>query len=417
MSASTRTRLRAGIALAGGLALVALAGCADKTAPAQSTGQTLKVGPGVTDTTITLGVLTDRTGPYAAAGKSIEAGRTLFWQDKKVCGRGVAFTTKDHQYTTQGATTAYAEIKDNVLALDELLGSPEIAALQDSIKQDQMLTIAASWSSALLANPYVVISGTTYDVEIVNGLYYLTQHLGIARGDKVGYIYDEGEFGENGLAGGRAAAKEYGLQLVEQKVPATAADMTAQVTALKAAGVKAIVLTTSPPQTASAVGVAAATGLAVPFLANFPSFSPALLGTAAGPALHKSLLIATSLAPFTSDVPGAADVRAKFLARYPDQPKLNFAFYGYAQGQIMYRILDTACKNNDLSRAGLLKAFQSLRSVDSDGLIATLDFSKPGAIPARQIYIVRPDASVAGGLALVQDLFAAPLATSYQPAS
>jgi hypothetical protein len=32
-------------------------------------------------------------------------------------------------------------------------------------------------------------------------------------------------------------------------------------------------------------------------------------------------------------------------------------------------------------------------------------------------YIVRPEASVAGGLSLVQELFAAALATSYQPAS
>src|SRR5258706_5609550 len=138
LSASSPPRRRAAIALAGVLALVAFTGCANKAAPGQSAGRTLKVGPGVTDTTITLGVLTDRTGHYAGAGKSIEAGRTLYWDGKKVCGRSVAFITKDHQYTTQGATTAYAEIKDNVLALDELLGSPEIAALQDSIRQEQM---------------------------------------------------------------------------------------------------------------------------------------------------------------------------------------------------------------------------------------------------------------------------------------
>ena len=45
---------------------------------------------------------------------------------------------------------------------------------------------------------------------------------------------------------------------------------------------------------------------------------------------------------------------------------------------------------------------------------APLDFSKPGAIPARQSYILRPDASAAGGQTQVQDLFAAPLATSYK---
>ncbi len=44
-----------------------------------------------------------------------------------------------------------------------------------------------------------------------------------------------------------------------------------------------------------------------------------------------------------------------------------------------------------------------------------LNYSKPGQIPARQVYLVRPDAKAAGGLAQVQALFAAPFATAYQP--
>jgi hypothetical protein len=89
--------------------------------------------------------------------------------------------------------------------------------------------------------------------------------------------------------------------------------------------------------------------------------------------------------------------------------------YGYGQAEIMYRILDAACKSGSLERASLLKAFHSLSSVDTDGTIAPLNYSQPGQPPARQVYIAQPDASVPGGLKVVQNLYSSPLAQTYQP--
>jgi ABC-type branched-subunit amino acid transport system substrate-binding protein len=414
---------RRNLAVAAALAAVlAATACSTKAVDTSASSGTSKLatGPGVTDTTIKLGVLTDRTGPYAGLGKAVEQGRTLFWDKKNaaggVCGRKVEFVLKDHGYNPQNAVTAYAAVKDDVLALHELLGSPEIAALLDSIKSDEMLTGALSWSSSLLSNPYVVISGTTYDVEMINAIDWLVKTKGLVKGDKIGHIFHEGDYGQNGNAGVVAAAKEYGLTVLPHKIAPTTADLTSQVTALKAAGAKAVLLTIAPAQTASAVGVAAAGGYAVPFVGNGPSFSTALLATAAKPALEKQLYVATSIAPFSASSSGAVDVRTAFLAKYPDATKIQYALFGYAQAQIMAGILDTACKNNDLTRAGLLKAFQSQSNVDTNGLVAPLDFSKPGAIPARKTYILKPDSTSPGGLSQVQDLFAAPLAESYTPA-
>src|SRR2546421_1027146 len=338
------------------IALVAVfgaAGCSTKVVDASSSpnGGKLITGPGVTDTTIKLGVLTDRTGPYAGLGKAVEQGRTLYWDTKNsaggVCGRKVEFVLKDHGYNPQNAVTAYAAVKDDVLAMHELLGSPEIAALLDNIKSDQMLTGALSWSSNLLTNPYVVIAGTTYYVEMINSVDYLVKSKGLTKGDKIGHIFHEGDYGENGDAGAVAAAKEYGLELLPYKIKPTDADLTAQVTALKAAGAKAGLLTIAPAQTASAVGVAAASGYAVPFVANAPSFSTALLATAAKPALEKQLYVATSIAPFSATAPGAAQVRDAFVSKYSDAIKIQYALFGYAQAQIMAGLPATAPQNNN----------------------------------------------------------------------
>jgi ABC-type branched-subunit amino acid transport system substrate-binding protein len=409
----TRSVLLAALAVA-----LLAAGCSTKSdAQPADTGGPLATGPGVTGEVIKLGVLTDRTGPFAAAGKAAEQGRTLFWADKNanggVCGRKVEFVVKDHGYDAQHAVTAYSQVKNDVLALDELLGSPMIAALLPSLETDKMLTLAASWSSSLLANPYVVISGTTYDLEMINGIDWLARKKGLAKGDRIGHIFLEGDYGENAAAGSRAAAEKYGLQLVEQKIKPTDTDLTTQVTALRGAGVKFVLLTTTPAQTASAVAVAEASGYDATFLGSNPSFSGALLAGPARAALEKRLLVSTSLAPFSSEEAGPARVRKAFLAKYPDQLKSGFVMYGYAQGQIMAQVLTTACQKGELTRAGLLRAFQSLENVRTDGLIAPLDYSRPGQIPARQVRLVRPDAAAPGGLTEVEGLFVAPLATSY----
>jgi ABC-type branched-subunit amino acid transport system substrate-binding protein len=400
------------------VALMAAA-CSTKTdETTQAAAGELATGPGVTDQVIKLGVLTDRTGPFAAAGKSAEQGRQLFWDRRNaqggVCDRKVEFVVKDHGYNAQNAVTAYAQIKDDVLALDELLGSPMIAGLLPDLESDQMLTMAASWSSNLLSNPYVVITGSTYDIEMINGIHWLIKNRGLAKGDKIGHIFLEGDYGENAAAGSRAAAKEFGLQLVEHKIKPTDADLTGQVTALRGAGVDFVLLTTTPAQTASAVGVAAASGYGATFLGSNPAFSPALLRSPAKSALEQRLLVTTSIAPFSSIDPGPSYVRDAFLAKYPDQLKTAFVMYGYAQGEIMANILATACKNKALTRAGLLRAFQSLQDVRTSGLVPALDYSKPGQIPSRQVYLVRPDATAAGGLTQVQAMFAAPFATTYQ---
>lgn len=420
-SFNSPSRRRRGLGLlVAALAVALAAGCTTKAEPAGG-GGTLATGQGVTDKAIKLGVLTDRTGVFAAAGKSAEQGRHLFWDNKNaqggVCGRQVEFVVKDHGYNAQNAVTAYAQIKDDVLALDELLGSPMIAGLLPNLQSDQMLTMAASWSSNLLTNPYVVITGATYDIEMINGIHWLIENKGLAAGGKIGHIFLEGDYGENAVAGSRAAAKELGLELVEHQVKPTDTDLTGQVTALRGAGVQFVLLTTTPPQTASAVAVAEASGFDATFLGSNPTFSPALLASPAKTALEKRLLISTSVAPFSSGEAGPTEVRKAFLAKYPDQVKSTFVMYGYAQGEIMARILDTACQNNALTRTGLLEAFQSLNNVRTNGLVAPLDYSRPGQIPARQSYVVRPDAGADGGLTQLQGLFAAPSAAIYQPAS
>jgi ABC-type branched-subunit amino acid transport system substrate-binding protein len=363
-------------------------------------------------------VLTDQSGPFAGASKGIAQGRQLFWDARNaeggVCDRTVEFTVSDHAYNAQNATTLYADMQPNVLAFDELLGSPMIDALLSTIDQDNALTMAVSFSSSVLASPSMVVTGATYDIEMINAVQWLLDEGTIAEGDTVGHIYLEGDYGENALAGAQYAADELGLEIAAQKVQPTDADLTAPVTALADAGASVVLLTTTPPQAASAVAVAKANGLDLSFVGSNPSFSPALLASPAAEALQASYLMVSSIAPFASDAAGPTGVRDAFATEFAGETPTHFVLYGYAQGELMAQILETACENGALTRPGLQEAFQSLDDVDTSGLVAPMDFSDPGQPPAREVHILKPDASVDGGLSEVQGLFASPLAAEFQ---
>jgi ABC-type branched-subunit amino acid transport system substrate-binding protein len=410
--------------LTAALVMTAMVACTTKDdEPSSGAGgaadaSSVETGPGVTDDTITLGVLTDQSGPFAAASAGIAQGRQLFWDarnaDGGVCDRTVEFSVNDHAYNAQNATSLYADMQPDVLAFDELLGSPMIDALLPSIDRDEVLTMAVSFSSNLLDSPYVVVTGATYDIEMINALQWLLDDGRIAEGDTVGHIYLEGDYGENALAGAQYAADELGIEVASQKVQPTDEDLTAAVTTLEDAGAGVVLLTTTPPQTASAVSVAQANGLDLTFMGSNPTFSPALLASPAAESLQSSYLAVSSVAPYVSDAAGPTAVREAFAGEFAGETPTQFVLYGYAQGELMAQILEGACDAGQLTRPGLRDAFQSLDDVDTEGLVAPMDFSEPGQPPATEVHILQPDASADGGLTEVEGLFASPLATEFR---
>jgi ABC-type branched-subunit amino acid transport system substrate-binding protein len=380
-------------------------------------GGAVKTGPGVTDKEINLGVLTDLSGVFAVLGKSVTQGAQLYFDDLNkaggICGRTVKLNVKDHGYNVQKAVGLYADLSSSVLGMEQLLGSPVNAALKQNVESDKMFTIPVSWASTILDNPNNMIVGSTYDVETINGISWLMKNKGIKAGDSIGHIYLQGEYGEDAYLGSQYAAKQAGLKLEGSQITATATDLTSQVSSLKSKGVKAILVTTTPTQTASTAAVDAASGLNVPILGNSPVFVPQLLKTAAGPALEKFLYVAASWEPYSGASAGAVKVRDEYKARYSSEVPNGGVDWGYG-GAIAYAtVLKKACDNKDLTRDGVQAAFRQTTSVNTDGLFPALDYSHPGDPATREINIAQADAKAEGGLTVVQPFTASDLATSY----
>ncbi|GAA3486571.1 ABC transporter substrate-binding protein [Streptomyces cremeus] len=399
---------------------LAAAGCSSKAGTGgqgEEDAQGVRTGDGITDKVIPLGVLTDLTGVYASLGKSLTQAQQLWAKELNakggICGRTVELTVRDHGYDPQKAVSAYTELEPKVAGYVQFIGSPFVAAVKQRVEtQDKGLILPQAWSASLLGSPYVRVVGATYDVETVNALDFLLTHKKIAKGDKVGHVYFEGDYGENALQGSRYAAEKAGLTIVEQKIKPTDNDMTAQVTALKKAGVKAVVLSAGPRQAASLVGVAAAVRFAVPIIGNNSAFSPQLLATPAGPALQKNYWIASSTLPIGSPEPGPAALAKAYRAAYPKDALDNGVAAGYSAGKIFEEVLTRACKDKNLTREGMAEAVRSMNAFDN-GFGITHDFTDPKAPSTRQSVVMQPDANTPGGLKVVQPATASEAAESF----
>jgi ABC-type branched-subunit amino acid transport system substrate-binding protein len=203
------------------------------------------------------------------------------------------------------------------------------------------------------------------------------------------------------------------MEIVEQKIKPTDLDMAAQVSALKEAGVDAILISAGPRQSASLAGVAAAQGLKAPIVSSLPGFVQQILSTPAGPALQNNFYVVGPLPATSAKLPGVVKLAEQYKAKHPDKSFEVIAMSGYLTAAVVGEALKAACRDKDLTRAGIVSAHRSLRSIDL-GLGLVQDFSDAAKPSASKSYILKPKADALGGLVISDEAFEAPAVREYQ---
>jgi ABC-type branched-subunit amino acid transport system substrate-binding protein len=396
----------ASAALLAAVLLSAATGCSNKAQDSGSSGgggdaADVKTDIGIEGKTIKLGVLTDLTGVFAALGKDLTNSNTLYWKDNKVCDTyNVELDVQDTGYVPQTGVQLYSGMKDSVLAMQQTIGSPINTALAPEYEADTIVNFPSAWSKTLTEIPGTGVVGATYDVEIANGYDYLFKEGLLKEGDTVGHIYFEGEYGANGLAGTQAVAAEKGLKVIEAQIKSTDQDMSSQITQFKAAGVNLIALTVAPGQLASVATVAESQGLDVPILGSNPVFAPGLLDGPAANWLKSHLYVASPVSSFDAH----PDQLEEYQAAYPDATPSLGVVVGFGMSEIMKQVLDAACENGDLTRAGVVEAFEGLEEVDTGGLVVPIRGYELGKSPSLESFVLQP-ADVPGGATVLAEAF------------
>lgn len=359
-------------------------------------GVSTGVGVDAEARTIKIGELTGLTGVIAAIGKPLTAGHEVYFKyvNETLGGIGrdlpaeerykVELVTRDTQYTQDGSKQQYAAIKDEVLLIAQSLGTPTTVAILDDIRDDKILTGAATLASIWLKEKYVVPAGAPYPIQFINAAQYLKDQ-GVT--PKLGIIYQDDDYGAEGLKGLEYAASKFGWQIVA-KATYKAADAAGEaslflppVKAMKDAGADHVFLTTTPSATGKALGVAASALQYAPrWIGNSPSWIGALAASPVAPYMQQRLWVVTDAACAWGEVGAGCEGMKLMLDNIqkfsPSQTPDYYFTFGYTQARIIHEVLEKAVADGDLTREGVVKAFESLRNVDMGGLLPDISYGE-----------------------------------------
>jgi ABC-type branched-subunit amino acid transport system substrate-binding protein len=409
---------------------LAVAGCrSQESAAPQTDKEGTKVDFGVTDEPcpqavdtskgcIYLGTISDLTeGPFKVLGVPITDAQRAFWQ--RVNGQGgvggyeidVTKYVRDNKYNPQIHNQVYQEIKPNILALAQTLGSPQTAGILPDLKTSNLVAVPASWTSLWAFEDVVVESGTNYCMEAMNSVDYAADKLGAK---SIMAVHLAGDYGDDAAAGARVAAEKRGLTFTDVKTATGQDNQAGAIDAIVSGNPDVVILATGPTDAAVIIGQASARGFKGRFLGTNPTWNPGLLKGPAASAIMSQYLQSGPVAPYGADTPGHRAMRAA-LGNVP-QPNEGHTS-GWVFSYPLKAALAKAAENKDLTRAGLLAAVNSLTSVDYEGMLppGSGNYSgTPNETVVRQSRMAKPDDGAPSGVSEIEPFFTGPTAKDYK---
>lgn len=400
--------------LAAGVSACGTGDSSSTTSSAGGKAANVQGGPGVdlAAKTISIGDINALSGPAAPLGSAVAAGHRAFFEGLNahggIDGWKVKLIVKDSGYKPQEHVQLYNELQPSVAILNSF-GSPTTKAIQPQVDQQKIVTFPASFDSLWGADAVMAPVGAPYSVDIANVLDYYTQSG--AKKPNIGIVYQNDEYGADGLRGFKAAKSALGFaDAGEQSFNAGDTSFTAQVQKLKAAGADAVVVVALPSATGPIVGTAATLGFHPQWILQGPAFLEQLItkdGNVGSPptpvaAALKGALVTSFAAPWgDAQTPGMTELVADHDAYSAKLPPSIYFTLAYAQGQVQAAILRKAIRSGNLTRAGILAAKQNLGTVDLRGIAPNVSYAPQPGPPTRQSLITRIDPSVPGFLKAV----------------
>lgn len=368
----------------------------DGAPPATDFGVDLEAG------TITVGLLSDLSGPFQGLVGAIVAGQEAYWASVNanggIEGLTVNLEVRDTGYDVPQHVTLYQELKDQVVAIGHSTGSPHTVAIYEDLVADGMLAIPLTWYSGW-TSPFdsnTMHHGASYCVEAMNAISYIVEETGAST---IAIASLPGDYGLDSAAGASLAAEALGLEVVYEAaggiIPGE--DLSPIGVAIAESGADIAFVTATPTTFPAIYGAAIATGYEAAWTGAYPTYSPAFLGSDFAEQIERDWYGAAPLLPWSGDSEGNALVRDVMTAAGADP--LDYYAEGFVEAQILEAALRAAYAAGDMTRAGVLAAAKSLDEVTFGGLAPSEKFTgTPDEQLQRVSIIQRPSlADLAGG--------------------
>ena len=425
-----RQRRRMALAL-GATTLLALTACTavDTATPSASGGDgTIATGAGITaepcpdavnadNGCIYLGVLSDLTeGPFAALAVPITDAQRAFWkkvnEDGGIEGYDIDIDTytRDTKYQAAEHAAQYQQIAGNIAGIAQSLGTVNTESVLPDMIERSLVAVPASWWSGF-AFPdddggIILETGYSYCTEAIVGLDWFAENESEPTTvQAVGYPGDYGGDSAEGVARWAEQNGATALTAVGTAPNQVVGNQDAAVSAVLQGGADVVVLAVGPAETAEIVGKLAAGGFKGKFLGSLPTWNPALLKSAAAPALVGLYHHLSPYQGWDGDSEAIAEVKASLNGELPANQGY---LIGWGLGYPMKAALEAAAAAGDLTPQGIAGIVDGL-SVDFQGMAPTQVYGgDPQANAAQSVTVSVPDPSVDLGLKTVEEFFTGP---------
>ncbi|MGH2847846.1 MAG: ABC transporter substrate-binding protein [Thermoleophilaceae bacterium] len=402
---------------------LALAGCGggeDEEGGGES-GEVAEV-PGFDGQTIRLGVLTPLTGPVAVIGQPLTAGNQVYFEyvNKELGGIAgqyrVELVQEDTQYSPPRTVQQYNNVKADVVAFTQILGTPPTLAVLPQLERDGGLAAPASLDAFWVREENLLPVGGPYQIQAINALDYYVNEAG-GEGDRICSMIQDDVYGEAGQGGLEFAAEELGVEIAEtQRFRTGDTDVTGQVQQLQQARCDMVFLISVPSDSGTIWGTAAQLEFAPRWIAQSPAWIDELGASELAPYLEQNVWIVGEGTEWGDEsVPGMQKMIERVEQYRPRQePDYYFAF-GYLQGVAMTAVLEKAVELGDLSKEGILQASREVGTVSFDGLSGDYRYGpaeerEPPRVST--IFEVNPDRPF--GLATLEYQYESPMAADFE---
>lgn len=328
--------------------------------------------------TITVGLLSDLSGPFAGLVSAIVAGQEAYWATVNAAGGieglTVSLEVRDTGYEVPNHVELYAELKDQVVAFGHSTGSPHTVAIIEDLIDDEILAIPLTWYSGWTA-PYqsnTMHHGSPYCIEAMNIIDYKVNEIGA---ETIAIVSLPGDYGLDSAAGAALAAEALGLEVVYDGTgmiipgedPKPIADAIVQ------ANPDLVFITATPTTFPGVYSAAIAQGFEAQWIGGGPTWSPAYLAGDFAAQIERDWTISAYYQPWGADSAGNQLVRDVMTAA--GAAPLDFYAEGFVEAQLLEAALRAAYASGDMTQAGVLAAKQTIENVDFDGLAPTERFT------------------------------------------
>lgn len=366
--------------------------------------QTSGESPGVTDTEVTLGTHTSLTGPIAAYNIIPKYTKAYFDHlnstDNGIAGRKITYLEEDDAYNPAQAVDLTHKLveQDHIFAMFNALGTPNHEQVIDYLQQNGVpdmfvATGATQWVKDPSARPLVFGSNPNYTAEGLAIAKWIIDTMG--PDTKVGVIYQNDDFGLDGLAGVKLALKDNIVG--EEPYEVTDPDLNSQVDQLHSANAEVVVAFVTPVQVGQAIKHARSDlGWDVQFAISAVSVNELTALIAGADNIEGTVGPAATYMAYQTDVPGIKAhtdiVNAAGLG-----PPSVLSLYAQYVAELMAETLRIAGTN--LTRESLVQAAESIKDWKCTVCLFPLSLGPDDHDPAQGVAI----AKFQGGQVVITD--------------